>query len=190
MGRCELFGAFVYWKVQRVVRSSTGVCYALKVVFEASCSQYSVSWIHHVHAEKQACILCVRRAPILCGPWMCMKTCGIPSLTSSSSWKSNHAHALLRCRLEGGELFSRIQNKALNGEVFDENGGRRGVVLTLPEARGVLRQVCAAVQFLHNLGIAHRDLKVCGCQLTIRAILLPPITCSVYCRGSRACCQQ
>eukprot|EP00047_Mylnosiga_fluctuans_P019875 m.87104 g.87104 ORF g.87104 m.87104 type:complete len:236 (-) comp8303_c0_seq2:94-801(-) len=54
----------------------------------------------------------------------------------------------LTCRLTGGELFDRIQNKSVNGEQFSER-----------EVRDIVRQLCTPINFLHSQNIAHRDLK-------------------------------
>lgn len=53
---------------------------------------------------------------------------------------------LLKCSMEGGDLFSRV----VGGENMDEE-----------EARRVTRMILLAVEYLHNNNIAHRDLKVC-----------------------------
>jgi calcium/calmodulin-dependent protein kinase I len=47
-------------------------------------------------------------------------------------------------RCEGGELFNRIVEKG----AFSEK-----------EASRVIKQICAAVQYLHSIGIVHRDIK-------------------------------
>lgn len=49
-------------------------------------------------------------------------------------------------RVSGGELFDRIVER----EQFTE-----------AEARGVMQQLFDALSYLHDLGIVHRDLKVC-----------------------------
>ena len=48
--------------------------------------------------------------------------------------------------MEGGELFQRIQDRA--DGAFTER-----------EAAVIMREICEAIQHLHNLNIAHRDLK-------------------------------
>ncbi|KAF7636038.1 Protein kinase domain-containing protein [Meloidogyne graminicola] len=49
-------------------------------------------------------------------------------------------------RMTGGELFTRIQEKAVSA--FTER-----------EAANIIYSICSAVAHLHNLGIAHRDIK-------------------------------
>lgn len=50
-------------------------------------------------------------------------------------------------RVSGGELFDRIVER----EQFSE-----------AQAACVMRQLFDAISFLHELGIVHRDLKVCN----------------------------
>lgn len=48
--------------------------------------------------------------------------------------------------MEGGELFERIQKKSS---------------FTEKEAAQLIKSIASAVQHIHSLNIAHRDLKVC-----------------------------
>lgn len=48
--------------------------------------------------------------------------------------------------MEGGELFQRIQDRAENA--FTES-----------EAAKIMREICKAIQYLHSIKIAHRDVK-------------------------------
>jgi len=50
------------------------------------------------------------------------------------------------CSVTGGELFERIVER----EQYKES-----------EAAIVMKQLFAAIAYLHSLGIVHRDLKVC-----------------------------
>lgn len=50
--------------------------------------------------------------------------------------------------LEGGDLFERISNRAMQGRAFSE-----------PEAAIAFVQMVVGVLFLHSHGIVHRDLK-------------------------------
>ena len=48
--------------------------------------------------------------------------------------------------MEGGELFQRIQNRA-------------EMAFTEREAAEIMREICKAVLYLHDMNIAHRDVK-------------------------------
>jgi len=48
--------------------------------------------------------------------------------------------------MEGGELFERIQDR-VDG-AFTER-----------EAAGIMRQICVAIKYIHDMNITHRDLK-------------------------------
>lgn len=52
----------------------------------------------------------------------------------------------MTCSMEGGELFERIQKKSS---------------FTEKEAALLIKSIASAVQHIHSLNIAHRDLKVC-----------------------------
>ena len=58
---------------------------------------------------------------------------------------TEHAHFILFCRVSGGELFDRIVEKGFYTE---------------KDASTLIRQVLDAVNYLHKMGIVHRDLKV------------------------------
>lgn len=54
------------------------------------------------------------------------------------------------CRVTGGELFDRIVEKGSYTE---------------KDASGLIRQVLEAVDYMHEQGVVHRDLKVGSCVL-------------------------
>lgn len=56
-----------------------------------------------------------------------------------------HTHSFPLCRVSGGELFDRIVEKGFYTE---------------KDASTLIRQVLDAVNYLHKMGIVHRDLKV------------------------------
>jgi serine/threonine protein kinase len=49
-------------------------------------------------------------------------------------------------KMAGGELFTRIQDRAI-------------AAFTEREASNIMYSICSAVQHLHKLNIAHRDIK-------------------------------
>ena len=53
---------------------------------------------------------------------------------------------VLPCSVSGGDLFDRIEEKGKYAE---------------KDARDLLSQMLSVVNYLHNQGIVHRDLKVC-----------------------------
>lgn len=53
------------------------------------------------------------------------------------------------CRVTGGELFDRIVEKGSYTE---------------KDASGLIRQVLEAVDYMHEQGVVHRDLKVSKCE--------------------------
>ena len=59
---------------------------------------------------------------------------------------------LLSCRVTGGELFDRIVEKGSYTE---------------KDASFLIRQVLGAVDFMHEKGVVHRDLKVRPCFLCV-----------------------
>lgn len=56
----------------------------------------------------------------------------------------------VHCRVTGGELFDRIVEKGSYTE---------------KDASGLIRQVLEAVDYMHEQGVVHRDLKVRGLLL-------------------------
>lgn len=61
------------------------------------------------------------------------------------------------CRVTGGELLDRILER---GSYTERDASR------------VMRQVLAAVRYLHQLGIVHRDLKVREKTTTLSQIMI------------------
>ena len=69
------------------------------------------------------------------------------SLESTFSWSCKHhccSELLNYPRLSGGELFTRIAHQG----AFDE-----------AQAAGIIRSIAEAVNYMHDIGIVHRDLK-------------------------------
>lgn len=54
-------------------------------------------------------------------------------------------YVCIHCRVTGGELFDRIVEKGSYTE---------------KDASGLIRQVLEAVDYMHEQGVVHRDLKV------------------------------
>lgn len=69
-----------------------------------------------------------------------------PSLASLHPPLSSPDCPVPGCRVSGGELFDRIVEKGFYTE---------------RDASRLIFQVLDAVKYLHDLGIVHRDLKVC-----------------------------
>lgn len=80
----------------------------------------------------------------------------LPSILYSSCMKTLSGCGN-RFRVTGGELFDKI----VDSGSFDED-----------TARIYFKQMLEATQYLHEKGIAHRDLKVCGLCCTLPNPLL------------------
>ena len=57
--------------------------------------------------------------------------------------------------MDGGELFSRIQDRA-------------DTAFTEREAAAIVYEIASAIYYLHNINIAHRDLKVAHLSLLLQ----------------------
>lgn len=65
-----------------------------------------------------------------------------------NAWEGGPHILIVMEQLDGGDLFTHVQNQAANGQYFCEN-----------EVRDVVRQLAVPICFLHSRNIAHRDLK-------------------------------
>jgi len=72
--------------------------------------------------------------------------CRIIDIISDFCWYPNSQHAVFHVsRVTGGELFDRIMEKGSYTE---------------RDASHLIKQVLEAVDYMHDKGIVHRDLKV------------------------------
>ncbi len=100
-------------------------------IFVPDASAHSnASLTPHAPAARQQSINCVLLAQISCKSLISLRMSGSQPPTYCWSWRSLLRSISAYCRLDGGELFSFIQNKASNGDPFVESGCSHGVRLT------------------------------------------------------------
>lgn len=93
----------------------------------------------------------------------CVNCGSLPSVTFlPQSWSVS-----LSVSMEGGELFCRIQ--ARGDQAFTERGERASIlslvlfkvfIICPPEASEIMHDIGTAIEYLHHMNIAHRDVKV------------------------------
>ncbi|VDO98331.1 unnamed protein product [Soboliphyme baturini] len=120
----RVLGVGINGKVVECIRRKTGEKFALKVCFRIA-SAHLLSSNHTASSHKNI----VRIFDVYENTYNNVKCLLV----------------VMEC-MEGGELFSRIQQRAQNA--FTER-----------EAAAIMYEISSAVRFLHHLSIAHRDLK-------------------------------
>lgn len=119
----NVLGLGINGKVVEVTNKQDGHKYALKVLKDNSKSRREVE----LHWKSSNCIHVVN----------------IKDVYENTHKGQKCLLVVMEC-MEGGELFSRIQEK----QAFNER-----------EAAELMKDICIAVKFLHDMNIAHRDLK-------------------------------
>lgn len=122
-----MLGVGVSGPVKQVQHLQSGEFFALKVLRDCAVTRREVDLLQQ------------------CGS--CPNVVKIVDLYENA-WEGNPHILMVMEQLNGGDLFTHLQNQAANGQYFCEN-----------EVRDVVRQLAVPILYLHSRNIAHRDLK-------------------------------
>lgn len=123
----KILGLGINGKVVECISRSTGKKYALKILLDSPKSRREVS----LHLRAKQCQQIVEVIDVY-----------------ENSYGGEKCLLMVMEKMEGGELFQRIQEKTEGSLSFTER-----------EAAEIMNEICSAVYFLHKRNIAHRDLK-------------------------------
>ncbi|KAL5289798.1 MAPKAPK3 family protein [Megaselia abdita] len=124
----KVLGLGINGKVVECISRTTRKKYALKILLDSPKSRREVS----LHLKAKHCPQIVEVSDVY-----------------ENSYGGEKCLLIVMEKMEGGELFQRIQEKTEGGLAS----------FTEREAAEIMNEICSAVYFLHKRNIAHRDLK-------------------------------
>ncbi|XP_015794802.1 MAP kinase-activated protein kinase 2 [Tetranychus urticae] len=121
----KVLGLGINGKVVECIHKKTGAKYALKVLRDSPKARREVD----LHWKASSCPQIVNIVEVY-----------------ENQYRANKCLLIIMECMEGGELFTRIQERA-------------ETAFTEREAAAIMHDICEAILYLHTMDIAHRDLK-------------------------------